>query len=197
MLRTLKGWQHFYFAYLYKKEKMKREYYFPRYTYNDYKNWKEDWELVDGYPLQLLPSASPKHSLVQGKIVYQGNLSISHNNDSCNCVLFVELDWKINDNTVVRPDVMIVCGEPKEEYLSFPPVLIVEILSPHNMQRDRVLKFDIYKEQGVKFYLMVDPLKEAVEVFELIDNTYKQVEKDSFRVDKNCEVRFDYNLLWK
>lgn len=30
----------------------------PRYTYNDYKNWKEDWELVDGYPYQLLPSAS-------------------------------------------------------------------------------------------------------------------------------------------
>ncbi|MEO0059947.1 MAG: hypothetical protein RLZZ312_1594, partial [Bacteroidota bacterium] len=29
---------------------------FPRYTYNDYKNWKEDWELVAGYPLQMLPS---------------------------------------------------------------------------------------------------------------------------------------------
>ncbi len=26
---------------------------FPRYTYNDYKNWKEDWELIDGYPLQI------------------------------------------------------------------------------------------------------------------------------------------------
>ena len=49
---------------------------FPRYTYNDYKNWKEDWELVNGYPLQMLPSASQKHSKIQGKLIYQSNFSL-------------------------------------------------------------------------------------------------------------------------
>lgn len=170
---------------------------FPRYSYNDYKNWKEDWELISGYPFQLLPSASPKHSRVQSKLIYQGNLSLSNAGSDCNCVVFVELDWKINDETVVRPDVMVVCGNPKEDYLSFPPVLIIEILSPANMKRDRAIKFELYREQGVPYYLMADPLRETVEVYELIDNRYKQVEKNTFLVDKGCEVTFNFDELWK
>ena len=168
----------------------------PRYTYNDYKNWKEDWELLGGYPFQLLPSASPKHSKIQGKFIFQANLGLNDNQD-CNCVVFPELDWKINEETVVRPDIMIVCGEPKNEVLEFSPVLIIEILSPYNLKNDRVIKFDLYRENGVKFYLMVDVQKENVEVYELIDNYYKQVEKETFQLDKNCHINFDFNAIWK
>jgi Uma2 family endonuclease len=169
---------------------------FPRYTYNDYKNWKEDWELVDGYPLQMLPSASQKHSKIQGKLIYQSN-SFLINNENCNCNVFPELDWKINEDTVVRPDIMVVCGDPKNDFLEMPPVLIIEILSPHNVKTDRVIKFQLYQENGVQFYLMVDPLKEKVEVFELIDNKYKQVEKQNFQIDKNCDIDFNFEKLWK
>jgi hypothetical protein len=49
---------------------------FPRYTYNDYKNWKEDWELIDGYPMQFLPSAALKHNLIQGNFFYQSKISL-------------------------------------------------------------------------------------------------------------------------
>lgn len=168
---------------------------FPRYTYNDYKNWKEDWELISGYPLQLLPSASSKHSRVQGNLAYQCNHSINQNHD-CHCGVFPELDWKISEDTVVRPDIMVVCGNPKAEYLEMPPALIIEILSPSNMKTDRTIKFELYQENGVQFYLMVNPLKESVEVFELIDNKYKQVYKSMFQVDKNCEISFDFDKLW-
>ena len=169
----------------------------PRYTYNDYKNWKEDWELVNGYPFQLLPSASFKHSKVQGNLIYQSKLALNQNHKDCNCAVFPELDWKINDDTVVRPDIMIVCGEPKNEILEFPPVLIIELLSPYNLKNDRVIKFDLYRENGVKFYLMIDVIKETVEVYELIDNFYKQVEKNVFKIDKNCEISFDFDEIWE
>lgn len=175
---------------------MKPTYEVPRYNYNDYKNWKEDWELINGYPYHLLPSASPNHSKIQARCIIQAGNSLNKNRD-CNCVLFTELDWKIDDQTVVRPDIMIVCGEPKEEYLNFPPVLIIEILSPYNLKNDRVIKFDLYREQGVNFYLMVDVQKEQVEIYELIDNYYKQVEKNTFQIDKNCVVDFDFDALWK
>ena len=169
----------------------------PRYTYNDYKNWKEDWELIDGYPWQLLPSASPKHSKIQAKCIIQAGNSLNRNGDDCNCLLFTELDWKISEETVVRPDIMVICGETKEAYLNFPPVLIIEILSPYNLKNDRVVKFEIYREQGVKFYIMVDCQKDAVEVYELTDNFYKQVQKTKFQIDKNCEIEFDFEALWK
>ena len=170
---------------------------FPRYTYSDYKNWKEDWELMDGYPLQLLPSASPKHSKIQARIISQSLNSLDRNRDDCKCTVFTKLDWKINENTVVRPDVMIICGDTKEDFLNFPPVLIIEILSPYNIKTDRVIKFDLYREQGVNFYLMVDCNKENVEVYQLIDNYYKQVDINSFKLDKTCEVTFDFETLWK
>lgn len=92
---------------------------------------------------------------------------------------------------------MIVCGEPKNEFLEFPPVLIIEILSPYNLKNDRIIKFDLYRENGVKFYLMVDVQKENFEIYELIDNFYKQVEKNVFKIDKNCEINFDFEEVWK
>lgn len=169
---------------------------FPRYTYNDYKNWKEDWELIDGFPFQFLPSAALKHNLVQGNFFYQSKTSLKNNKLGCNCMVVTELDWKISDETVVRPDLMIICGAPLTDFLEFPPALIVEIISPSSVKRDRLIKFEIYKEQGVKYYILADYIKETTEIFELVDNVYKQVYISSFQVDKNCQVDFDFEEIW-
>ena len=168
----------------------------PRYTYNDYKNWKEDWELVDGYPFQMLPSPSPRHNLAIMNFIYQGKDALKKNKD-CDCLLFSELDWKISEETVVRPDMMIICGSTTNEYLEFPPVLVLEIISPSSIKKDRVIKFELYREQGVKYYLLADYNKKTVEVFELVDNYYKQVDKNVFQIDKDCEINFDYDEIWK
>ncbi len=175
---------------------MKAQFDFPRYTYNDYKNWKEDWELVNGYPLQFLPSATAKHNKTQGSFYFQSKLSMIQNGSNCQCELFTELDWKISEETVLRPDLMIICGKPIDDYLEFPPVLIIEIISPTSIKRDRVMKFEIYREQGVKYNLMVDYTKETVEIFELIDNYYKQVQITKFQIDKNCEIEYDFDSIW-
>ena len=169
----------------------------PRYTYNDYKNWKEDWELIDGYPLQFFPSATMQHNLVQGNFLFQAKSSLIKNVDGCNCLVFSELDWKIDNETVVRPDIMVVCGKIATDFLEFPPVLIAEVLSPSSIKKDRNIKFDLYREQGVKYYIMADYTKQDIEIFELIDNNYKQVQKTKFQIDKNCEIEFDFEALWK
>lgn len=168
----------------------------PRYTYSDYKNWKEDWELVNGYPHQLLPSAAPKHNLAIMNFIYQGKDSLKKNNN-CNCLLFSELDWKISEETVIRPDMMIICGTINNDYLEFPPVLVLEIISPSSIKNDRVIKFELYREQGVKYYLLADYLKETIEVYELIDNFYKQTKNNTFDLDKTCKIEFDFEDIWK
>ena len=175
---------------------MQFKYDFQKYTYNDYKNWKEDWELIDGFPIQFLPSATAKHNRVQGSMFFQAKLSFNKNIEKCICEIFTELDWKISNETVVRPDLMIVCGKSLTDYLEFPPVLIIEIISPSSVKNDRVIKFDLYREQGVRYYILVDYIKETTEVFELIDNLYKQVKIASFIVDKDCQVDFDFASLW-
>ena len=168
----------------------------PRYTYNDYKNWKEDWELVDGYPYQMLPSAAPRHSKTFVNFITQGKNALKTNKE-CECELFAELDWKISEETVVRPDMMIICGKTTTDFLEFPPVLVLEIISPSSIKNDRVIKFELYREQGVKYYLLADYLQETVEVFELVDNFYKQKDINTFVLDKNCRISFDFDDIWE
>ena len=172
------------------------KYDFPRYTYNDYVNWKENWELIDGFPLQFLPSATMKHNKIQGSLFFQAKTFLKKNHENCNCEIFTELDWKISADTVVRPDIMIVCEQSLTDYLEFPPVLIVEVISPTSVKKDRVIKFDLYREQGVKYYILADYIKETTEVFELIDNFYKLVSISKFQIDKNCSIEFDFNEIW-
>ena len=168
----------------------------PRYTYNDYKNWKEDWELVDGYPYQMLPSAAPRHSKTFVNFITQGKNALKANKE-CECELFAELDWKISEETVVRPDMMIICGKTTTDFLEFPPVLVLEIISPSSIKNDRVIKFELYREQGVKYYLLADYLQETVEVFELIGNNYNQIDMNTFKLDNTCTISFDFDDVWK
>lgn len=168
----------------------------PKYTYNDYKNWKDDWELVNGYPIQLLPSAIWKHSQTVSRCNFQVLKSLEQNEDFT-CNVFIELDWKVNDFTILRPDLMIVCEDLKTDFLEFPPNLIVEVLSPSTTVRDRTIKFEIYQSQGVKFYILLDYIKKTAEVFELINNHYEQVNNVDLEIEKNCFINFDFEKLWK
>lgn len=167
----------------------------PRYTYSDYAQWKEDWELIGGYPYQLLPSAKWQHNNVQGNLFYQAKSKFR--NDNCNCYAFTELDWKINNETVVRPDVMLVCGELKTDYLEFPPVLVAEVISQSSLQKDRNVKFELYRENGVKYYLLLDYTKETVEIFQLIDNVYRSVETNEFILTDTCAITFDFTSIFE
>lgn len=168
----------------------------PKYTYNDYKNWKDDWELVNGYPIQLLPSAIWKHSQTLSRCNFQVVKSLEQNED-CVCNVFIELDWKVNDFTILRPDLMIVCEDLKTDFLEFPPTLIVEVLSPATTVRDRTIKYEIYQSQGVKFYILLDYIKKTAEIFELKNNCYEQINNLDLEIEKNCFVNFDFEKLWK
>ena len=168
----------------------------PKYTYNDYKNWKDDWELVNGYPIQLLPSAIWKHSQTLSRCNFQVVKSLEQNED-CVCNVFIELDWKVNDFTILRPDLMIVCEDLKTDFLEFPPTLIVEVLTPATTVRDRTIKYEIYQSQGVKFYILLDYIKKTAEIFELKNNRYEQINNLDLEIEKNCFVNFDFEKLWK
>jgi Uma2 family endonuclease len=47
------------------------------------------------------------------------------------------------------------------------PALIVEVISPTSIYRDRVTKKAFYKRFGVQEYWLVDPADEFIEIYEL------------------------------
>jgi Uma2 family endonuclease len=70
------------------------------------------------------------------------------------------------DDTVVQPDLLIVCDSAKlsKGSVDGPPDLVIEIVSPSNGQRELLLKFQIYLEAGVREYWVIEPETKVVQV---------------------------------
>jgi Uma2 family endonuclease len=167
----------------------------PRYSYKDYKNWSEEWELINGYPYSLLPSATYKHQRCLWKLIQLIGNGLEKENSDCEC--YSRLDWIVDNSSVVRPDVMIVCGKFETDWLTFPPNLIVEIASPATYLKDRHVKYKLYELNNVKYYLLVDTEKEKVACYELINGVYQLKEGNTFSLAKGCEIVIDVEELWK
>ena len=67
--------------------------YLLKYTYDDYKHWEGNWELIHGIPNSMSPSPRIEHQLVSGKINFQ-LLTLLKNCNKCKALLPV--DWRVN-----------------------------------------------------------------------------------------------------
>ena len=77
-----------------------------------------------------------------------------------------------------EPDLMFVAQERsdlvKANYLDGPADLLVEIVSPESIGRDRGEKFVEYEAAGVREYWLIDPLRQQAEFYQLgADGRYR------------------------
>ncbi len=80
----------------------------PHYTWDDYLCWEGEWELIDGIAYAMSPAPSILHQSISQKIAAQFESALS----SCKaCQALLPVDWKIDDDTVVQTDNLIVCGD--------------------------------------------------------------------------------------
>lgn len=129
--------------------------YFPRYTVDDYAAWEGEWELLDGIPVAMTPSPFGGHAAMLSRAA--ALLWNAVDASGCDATVLAEIDWIVARDTVVRPDLVIVCGPAPEKHVNARPALAVEILSAATRERDLSLKRDLYAAQGVRWYLIIDP----------------------------------------
>ncbi len=93
-------------------------------------------------------------------------------------VVVAPMDVRMGGKTV-QPDVFWVAAGgacvDKDTYLEGPPGLTVEVLSPGNTSHDRITKFNLYEQQGVREYWIIDPDEDIIEVYTQDDSTFKRV----------------------
>ena len=166
-----------------------------RYTYQDYLLWKGDWELVNGYPYAMAPSPNRNHQWFSSKFIQKASNELDKIN--CICQVYSELDWVIDEDSVVRPDCMIVCGDFRDDFLTFPPNLIVEISSKSTKLRDRNTKYNLYEMKGVKYYIISNTETKTIEVFELNSERYISKTDTVFKFTESCEIIFDVYAIWQ
>ena len=165
------------------------------YTYDDYKNWEGDWELVDGVAYAMAPFALPSHQRISLRIAKQIDDSL----ENCkNCYALMESEVKFREDTIVRPDVFMKCGEIDD--ISIVPEIIFEVVSKGSIKRDEILKFELYKREGVKYYGIVYPNEKRVRVYKLVNGEYIKVldiKDEILKIeDLSCKIEIDFSKVW-
>ncbi|EDP74560.1 Uma2 family endonuclease [Hydrogenivirga sp. 128-5-R1-1] len=171
--------------------------YLPNYTIKDYESWQGDWELIEGVPYAL---ASPtfEHQRVVLRIARFLDEELEK---SCpECKVGIDTDYVIDEHTVVRPNVFVVCGEVKDKLLKTPAV-IFEVISESTAERDERLKFELYEREGVEFYVMVFPSLKKAKAYRLTNDRYvklKDVTTDTLEIPlKGCKIALDFSKVWE
>jgi len=116
------------------------------------------------------------------------------------CTADQPIDYRITNDTILQPDMLVVCGEIIKQYLDFAPALVVEILSPSTALKDRHNKYSIYESQGIPYYLIISPDSEEVEVYKLNNGVYSLDQKGrNFTYQfslPHCLVSIDFKEIW-
>ncbi len=168
------------------------------YTYDDYKLWDGEWELIDGIAYAMTPSPMITHQAIAGEITFE---LVSSARKCKKCLVVVEQDWKIDEVTVLKPDISFICDEPNSAYITKAPLIVVEIISKSTAKRDEKYKFEIYKEERVPYYILVYPNDLKAKIYRLEKDEYiKQgdfsLEKYEFR-DLECTASIDFEAVFE
>ncbi|WP_010531827.1 Uma2 family endonuclease [Lentibacillus jeotgali] len=152
-------------------------------TYEEFEKLREETdemlEYIDGL-IYMSPSPSIKHQEISSYL--HGELYNALKGKDCS--VFSAPTDVLFDTThdegkkKVVPDLFVACNPDnftESEYVGAPE-FIIEILSPSSRSHDMVTKLNLYMNNGVKEYWIVDPIKNHIMIYVK---------------DHNNEVQFD------
>lgn len=152
-----------------------------RHTYAEYLLWPEDvrCELIDGIAYLISPRPGRLHQRLVLELGHQLRTAL----EGKPCQPYIgpldvrlpkgtEADEQVD--TVVQPDVLIVCDETKldEKGVRGAPDWIAEILSPSTAEHDQTIKLDAYERAGVPEVWFVHPTDQLVVIYRLENARY-------------------------
>lgn len=153
------------------------------YTYADYLTWKiqERLEIIRGKIFQMAPAPSSYHQHCVSFL--NATLYMFLKGKPCHVfpapydVIIPSLEGI--ENTVVQPDLTVVCDEHKitEAGCKGVPDLVVEVVSRSSVKKDLHEKYHLYETAGVKEYWLVNPIDRSLVVFLLDTNGKYQSSK--------------------
>ena len=173
------------------------ETYLPDYTYEDYRQWEGDWELIGGVAYAMAPSPILTHQALSSLLIQ----SLGKDLENCpECMVVSEMDYKLADDTVLRPDIALVCGQKEGAYIHTAPDLIIEVVSPSTASRDEKLKFSLYEAEKVRWYVLLYPEDLRAKIYHLEGSRYDKVAdvlEGVFQFQETtCPVSIDFDFVF-
>ena len=148
-----------------------------RYTIQDYLSWADDMrcELIDGEIYDMTPAPSVDHQRVAHRLAFAIEAALrrsaTERGGAPPCeVLPAPIDVVLTDDSVVQPDIVVVCDPARtadRRFVAGAPDLVIEVLSPSTAVKDRREKRRLYESAGVGECLTVSPDERYAEYFRL------------------------------
>jgi Uma2 family endonuclease len=143
----------------------------PRVSFAELCQWPDDgrqYELHDGEVI-VVPAPIPRHQRVGSNVEY---VLREYEKRTGGLAFRAPFDIVLTEYDVVQPDVLFFRAERRHlidmmEATRVPPDLAVEVLSPSTERRDRGRKMELLAKSGVPEYWIVDPVANALEVYQL------------------------------
>ncbi len=157
-------------------------------------------ELVNG-EIVVSPSPTSEHSAVIVNLIkILGAFIDEHDLGE----LLADVDTVFDEETTRRPDLLFVAKRRAKivrEAVMGAPDLCVEVVSPASATMDRVAKFKLYAESGVKHYWIVDPHARMVEAFVLKGGAYSLAaagrDKESVKLPPFAGLSIPLTKVWR
>jgi Uma2 family endonuclease len=84
-----------------------------------------------------------------------------------------EVKLKMSDDLVRAPDIMLTDAVPADDrWVSEPPLMVAEILSPSTRSEDLIVKAVEYAQAGIGQYWIVDPEQRTLEVMRNVEGAW-------------------------
>jgi Uma2 family endonuclease len=171
--------------------------YDERYSVSDWETWNDPRELIEGKPYAMSPAPGLLLQAISSEIIQHLGPQLK----ACEtCRILMPVDWQIDEETVVQPDLLIVCGPISGQRLKAVPPCVFEILSPSTRKKDQTVKRELYRAQGVRYYVLVDPETRNQEVFVLNDQQQYDCLENSTSWSMSvgsCLQHIDMAQIWK
>ena len=147
-----------------------------RWTYEEYYRLNDDrrYEIIDGN-LLMAPAPDTWHQSWVGNLF---RVLDAHVRKYKSGTLFVSpVDVVLSSDNTVQPDLVFISHANariiQQRAIFGVPDLLVELISPSSVRRDRYDKKELYARFGVKEYWIGDPANKALEVLTLKRTAYE------------------------
>lgn len=155
-------------------------------------------ELIDGCMYMMAPPSRIHQHLISKLNQFIANYIDVHKG---NCEVYpapfaVYLDE--HTNTYVEPDLSIICDKNKldDKGCKGAPDWIIEIVSPSSRPMDYLIKLFKYRSAGVREYWIVDPEKNRITVYDLLnDDMNEYAFSDSVQAGIYEDLLIDFSQL--
>ena len=138
------------------------------------------YELLDGELVKkngpAFRAPAPRHQSILASLYYQIE-TFARQQPQPGKVLFAPIDVFLDDTSAPQPDLVYLAPNKvnlvTSDGVMGAPTLVVEVISPSSIYRDRVTKKALYERFGVPEYWLVDPADNFIEIYALTDGQYK------------------------